>query len=64
MKKLNQSPKKSNDENIVGLTEMQKAEETLRLAKEQEADKFANPKLKAVIIENDRNTLRRKFVKI
>lgn len=56
LEKLNKSPKKRNDESLVGLTEKQKAEEALRLAKEQEVAKFADPNFTAEIVPMDNKT--------
>ena len=64
MKKLNHSPKCGKDESIVSLTEREKANAVLELAKEQEAERKSNPNLKAEIVDIGDKALAIKWRKV
>jgi len=63
MKKANNSPKKNTDEQIIGLTDIQKAQVVLNRAKEQQRDKQNDPNYTALIIRDDNKTSRLKWIK-
>ena len=62
-KKANNSPKKNNDEALLGLTDIQKAQKVLELAKEQQRAKELDPTLTAVIVRGDKKEARLKWIK-
>lgn len=62
-KKANNSPKNNNDEQILALTEIQKAQIVLDRAKEQQRIKQNDPNYTAVIIREDNKTSRLKWLR-
>lgn len=62
-KKSNNSPKKNKDNELIGLSDIQKANIVLDLAKEQQRAKENNPNLTAVIVREDNKLSRLHWIK-